>query len=128
VATSATADAVREALAELAAIRGPRPPTAHELDAARAALTRGYPRGFETAEQIARALAQLALHDLPADHFERFMPSVAEVDAAAVSAAAAAYLAPDRAVAAIVGDHAQVASSLGQLGLGEPTIIAPDDE
>ena len=128
VATSATADAVREALAELAAICGLRPATAHELDMARAALTRGYPRGFETAEQIARAVAQLALHDLPADHFEQFMPSVAQVDAEAVGTAAVAYLAPGRAVAAIVGDHARVAPALASLDLGDPVPMAADDD
>jgi predicted Zn-dependent peptidase len=90
VATAVTVAAVREALAELAAIRGPRPATARELDVARASLTRGYPRGFETAEQIARAAAQIALHGLSADHFEQFMPLVRGVDEAAVSAAAAA--------------------------------------
>jgi len=127
VATSATADAVREALAELTAICRSRPATAHELDMARQALTRGYPRGFETAEQIARAAAQIALHDLPADHFEQFMPSVARVDAAAVGAAAGAHLAPDRAVVAIVGDQARIAPSLASLGLGQPLITAPAD-
>ncbi len=52
VQSDATADAVREALGELRAIRGERPVTAEELELGRAPLTRGYPRGFETAEQI----------------------------------------------------------------------------
>ena len=62
------------ALAEIAAMRGARPVTATELDSARAALTRGYPRNFETAEQVARAAAQIALHDLPDDYFSTFVP------------------------------------------------------
>ena len=37
-------------------IRGPRPVTADELALGVAALTRGYARNFETAEQIARAV------------------------------------------------------------------------
>lgn len=128
VATSATVPAVGEALAELAAIRGPRPATVHELTVARAALTRGYPRSFETAEQIARALAQVALHDLPEDHFERFMPSVAMVDEKDVSAAAAAHLAPERAVVAIVGDYDRVAPEFVLLGLGDPERVAADGD
>ena len=47
---------------ELAAIRGARPATARELDCRAASLTRGYPRNFETAEQMARAVAQMALY------------------------------------------------------------------
>ena len=72
--SDATADAVREALAELHAIRGDRPVTAEELELGRAPLTRGYPRSFETAEQIARAIAQIALYDLPDDYFSTFVP------------------------------------------------------
>ena len=127
VATSATVEAVREALAEIAAIRGPRPATAHELAVARASLTRGYPRGFETTEQIARAAAQMALHGLPADHFEQFMPSVGRVDERDVGAAAAAHLSPSQAVVAIVGDDRHFAADLGSLGLGEPAVVAAAD-
>ena len=74
--SDATADAVREALGELRAIRGERPVTAEELELGRAPLTRGYPRSFETAEQISRAIAQLALYDLPDDYFTTFVPKV----------------------------------------------------
>ena len=45
------------------AARGPA--TADEIALARASVTRGYPRGFETAQQVARGVAQLALHGLP---------------------------------------------------------------
>jgi zinc protease len=65
VQSEVTVDAIVEALDEIHAIRGPRPVTAAELHAGRAGLTRGYPRNFETAEQISRGAAQLALYDLP---------------------------------------------------------------
>jgi zinc protease len=128
VATSATADAVRESLSEIVAIRGPRPATARELDVARASLTRGYPRSFETVEQIARAVLQTGLYDLSADHFERFVPSITRIGTGDVSAAAHAHLAPEQAVVAVVGDHARVASSLSQLGLGEPVLMGTTEE
>src|SRR5690606_10740591 len=54
VQTAVTADAIREAHAEVRSIRGEVPITTRELETARAALTRGYPRNFETADQIAR--------------------------------------------------------------------------
>jgi len=119
VHTSSTTDAVREALGELEAIRGPRPVTPHELDTARAALTRGFPRNFETAEQIARGLAQLALYGLPDDYFEQFVPLVNAVTAAQVTESASAYLDPSTMITAIVGDRDAFGSRLPSLGLGE---------
>ena len=119
VHTSSTADAIREALGELGAIRGPRPVTDRELDTARAALTRGFPRNFETAEQVARGLAQLALYDLPDDYFEQFVPVVNAVTAGQVTESASAYLNPSMMITAIVGDRDAFESRLHSLGLGE---------
>ena len=77
--TAATAAAIHESIGEIAAIRGPRPVTPEELALGVAALTRGYARNFETAEQIARAVTQLALYDLPDDYFAEFVPRVEQV-------------------------------------------------
>ena len=73
---SATADAVGDVLREVAEMCNGRPPTAEELSRAKAAVGRGYPLGFETAQQVARGAAQLALHHLPDDHFARFVPTL----------------------------------------------------
>ena len=92
VQTDVTAPAIRESLRELDDIRGARPATADELALARASITRGYPRGFETAQQVARGVAQLALHGLPDTYFEEFVPRVEAVTLADVSRVAAQYL------------------------------------
>ena len=76
VQTEVSADAIREALAEVRTMRGDRPVTRDELDVARASLTRGYPRNFETADQVARSVAQLALYELPDDYFAVFVPRI----------------------------------------------------
>ncbi|MBW8869030.1 MAG: insulinase family protein, partial [Acidobacteria bacterium] len=123
VHTASTADAVADALAELQDIRGTRPPTAQELGLAKASLTRGYPRNFETAQQVARALAQLALHGLPDSYFAEFIPRVHAVTAEAVVAAAAQYLEPNRLTTLVVGDHAVIHESLHAIGLGEPEVL-----
>src|SRR4029450_11213638 len=70
----ATADALKEAHGEIRALRGERPVTREELELGRASLTRGYPRNFETADQVARGAAQLALYGLPDDYFSTFVP------------------------------------------------------
>jgi predicted Zn-dependent peptidase len=125
VKTEVTADAIRESLAEIRAIRDERPPTGDELAGARAALTRGYPRSFETASQIARAAAQLALYELPDDYFSTFVPRVREVDAESVGRAARTHIEPERLVAVIVGDRERVSSPLEAAGLGPVQDLTP---
>lgn len=119
VQADATADALREALAEIRGIRGERPITRAELELGRASLTRGYPRNFETADQIARAAAQLALYELPDDYFSTFIPKVLSLGEAEVTAAAAKHIDPSRLLTVIVGDREKLMPSLKSLELGE---------
>lgn len=127
VQTGATAESVQEVLAEVGAIGGSRPATNEEVELARSSLTRGYPRNFETAGQVARGLAQLALYGLPDDTFERFVPSVNAVDAAAVTKAAER-IAPSRMTVAVVGDREVVEPSLARLGLGAPEVMEHEEQ
>jgi zinc protease len=120
VQSEATADAIRESIGEISAIRGDRPVTREELETGRAALTRGYPRNFETAEQVARAAAQMALHDLPDDYYTTFVPLVLGIDEGQVTEAAARHLDPSRLLTVVVGDRARFAEALAPLGLGAP--------
>jgi zinc protease len=126
VHTAATTHAIEESFAEIAAVRGPRPITPTELATGVAAVTRGYARNFETAEQIARAVTQIALYDLPDDYFARFVPLMEQVTAAEATAAAARHLHPDRLTTLIVGDLDAIAGELGRLGLGEPAVLSAD--
>lgn len=126
VQTAATGRAIEESLSEIAAIRGPRPATREELALGVAALTRGYARNFETAEQIARAVAQLALYDLPDDYFAEFVPRVERVTVDDVTEVTARHLDPERLTTLIVGDLDRIAGDLADLGLGEPVILSTD--
>jgi zinc protease len=124
VQTGVTVEAIREALAELRAIRGDRPPTAQELDMAKASLTRGYARNFETPEQLARAMVQLVLYGLPGDYFDRFVPAVEAIDARDVRAAAVEHLDPDRMATVLVCDIEAVGPRLSGGECGEPMVMA----
>ena len=126
VQTVSTAEAIQDSLTELEAIRQSRPPAAEEMALSKASLTRGYPRNFETAQQVARSVAQLALYGLPDSYFENFVPRVNAVTAADVTRAAQKYLDPARVTTLIVGDYAAIGPSLDALGLGEVQIQAPD--
>jgi predicted Zn-dependent peptidase len=126
VHTAATADAIADCFAELDAIRGTRPPTGEEMALAKASLTRGYPRGFETAHQVARAVGQLALYGLPDTYFEEFVPRVSAIQPQDVVQAAERYIDPARTVTLVVGDYQAVGPTLGPLGLGEPQLLPAD--
>ncbi len=124
VQSDVTAEAVREVLGEIETIRGDRPVTAAELELGRAALTRGYPRNFETAEQLGRAAVQLALYGLPDDYFTTFVPRVLAIDEDDVTRVAQDHLAPERLLTVIVGDRDKVGPTLEGLNLGEVSEVA----
>ena len=123
VQSDKTVPAIREAIREIADIRGSRPATAEELAMAKASITLGYPRGFETAQQVARGIAQLALHDLPDTYFEEFVPRIEAVSLDDVSRVANHYLDVSRMTTLIVGDSDRIGADLTTLG--EPAIVIP---
>ena len=125
VQAGATVEALQEVFAQMEAIGRDRPTTPAELGVARAALTRGFARGFETAGQIAGGISQLVLHGLGEDYYDRFVAQVEAVDVSAVTAAATAHLHADRAVAVIVGPADQIVPGLGVLNLGDPRCVDP---
>jgi predicted Zn-dependent peptidase len=123
VQSKATADAISVSLAELDAIRGERPPSSDELELAKASLTRGYSRNFETVQQVVRAVSQLVVYDLPDTYFTEFVPKANKVTATDVVAAAARHLDPARMMTLVVGDHSAIAESLRTLPLGELRVL-----
>jgi predicted Zn-dependent peptidase len=126
VATDGTARAVEESIGEIRAIRGVRPVTREELSLGVAALTRGYARNFETAEQVARAVSQIALYDLSDDYFAEFVPALERVTPDEATRVAARHLDPERLTTLIVGDVDAIAGDLARLGLGEPAVCSAD--
>ena len=126
VGTDVTGPAIHEALDEIRAIADSRPATETEVQQAFASLSKGYPRGFETAGQVARSVAQLALHNLPDTYFEEFVPRLAQVTASDVSDAARRYLTPAKMSTVIVGDLDKIHASLPGLGLGPHQVLNTD--
>ena len=124
VQSDVTAEAVREVVREIDAIRGERPVGTAELELGRAALTRGYPRNFETAEQLGRAAVQLALYGLPDNYFTTFVPTVLAVDQDDVTRVAQRHLDPAHLLTVIVGDRDKIGPTLGALDLGELSDVA----
>jgi zinc protease len=126
VGTDVTGPAIQEALDEIRAIADGRPATSEEVQQAFASLSKGYPRGFETAGQVARSVAQLALHNLADTYFEEFVPRLAQVSAADVAAAARQYLPAGKMSVVIVGDLDKIQPALPGLGLGPHQVLTTE--
>lgn len=123
---AATALAISESIKEIADIRETRPVSASELAVGIAALTRGYAKNFETGEQLVRAVAQLALFNLPEDFYSEFVPRIEALSPDEVTQAAARHLDPSRLTTLVVGDVDPTSQEFGRLDLGTPALVPTD--
>ncbi|MBV9209028.1 MAG: insulinase family protein, partial [Acidobacteria bacterium] len=120
VQTAVTKESVIEFMRELRGIRGDIPVTPEELEFAKQAVIRGYPRTFETPSQIANRLTTLVIYKLPDSYFNDFIPRVRAVTAEDVTRVANKYLDPSRMTVLVVGDRHVIESGLRSLeGLGQ---------
>ncbi len=116
VDAAATSAAVLEILAECQAIRTADAVGVDELARAKASLTRGFVKHFETAGQLARAAAQIATFGLDEDEYDRFVPRIDAVSESDISATARDFLHPDEAAIVVVGDAEKSQTDLEPLG------------
>jgi zinc protease len=123
VQADATVDAVREVLREIAGVREDGAIEPAEISRAKASLTRGYARGFETARQLVRAAAHLVVHRLPDDTFDQFVPMIEALPEAELTAAATTYLDPEACAIVVVGDPAH---SNGLREFGAVEVVDPE--
>jgi predicted Zn-dependent peptidase len=123
VFTAKTDSSLTEFLSELKDIRGPRPLTAAEADAARNQLLRGYPRRFETADATLTVLSELALFGLPDSEINNYLTQVARVKPEDVTRVAGKYVSPENLAVVVVGDLAKVRSGIEALNLGPITVL-----
>ena len=115
-----TKESVFEFMKEIRGIRGEIPVSQAELDAAKQAIVRGFPRGFETPDQIANGLEQVVTYDLPDTYFNSYLERIQAVTLEDVNRVANRYLQPDRMAVVIVGDRSKIEQGLRSLdGLGE---------
>ena len=118
-------DAIRELFHEIVAIRE-ADVTRDEIAAAKRHLILALPARFESASDITRALALLAVHDLSLDEWSTLAPRVDAVTIADVRRAAVAHLHPDRMKIVVTGDRRTLAPILAALGFG-PTELRDAD-
>jgi zinc protease len=121
VQSDRTADAVGDVLSEFEAVRLAGGITGEELARAKASLTRGYVRHFETAAQLVRAAAQLVTYGLDDETFDRFVGEVESVTAGQAQSAAQRFVRPMDSTVVVVGDASACRTPLE--GLGRPLDI-----
>jgi zinc protease len=114
VATDVTAAAVREILTETARLLEDGP-AEDEVASARDYLAGVLPLALQTTEQLARAAADIIIHDLGGDYLRRHARDILAVPLEAARDAARRHIRTDRMVITIVGDADRIAAELETL-------------
>jgi predicted Zn-dependent peptidase len=123
VKAEVTGAALQEVLNELGRLRD-EPVSAQELADAKDALVLSLPSDFETAHSTAGRIAELALHGLPDDYWDRYAERVRKVTAEDVRRFAASYLDPGKLTVVMVAHPDAVKGQLAGLPLG-PVEVRP---
>lgn len=128
VQTAVTKESVFEFLKELRGIRGERPVTPAELEFSKQAIIRGFPRTFETPEQMANRLTDIVLYNLPDDYFNNYITRVRAVSVEDINRVANRYLDPSKMAILVVGDRKVIEPGLRSLTDVGTTITFVDPE
>lgn len=112
-----TVPAIKEVFVELEGLRRDGP-TEDELALAKESIRLAMPGRFETAGDVASAIADLVVYDLPLDEFDKKLARIEAVTAADVKRVAVEYLDAAAMTVVVVGDKASLAPQLDSLGMG----------
>jgi predicted Zn-dependent peptidase len=113
--TAHTADAVRALIAQIARIRE-EPVTAEELSDAKENAKLALPARFEGVDEVAGALQDLAVYDLPLDEYAVRTARIDAVTVDDVEGVAKKWLHPDAACVVVTGDRSKVEKDLSSVG------------
>jgi zinc protease len=125
VKSEVTADAVQEILGEIERMRTEEIGE-EELTLATSYLDGVFPIRYETTAAIAAALANLVIHELPDDYYDRYRERVRAVTTAGVRRAAQTHLHPDQLRIVVVGDPNVVVDPLGSVTGSAVEIVSPE--
>ncbi len=124
VATEVTADAVREALAELEGLLEDGP-TEKEVERARDYIAGVFPLLLETTGQVAARISELQIYDLPDDFFGTYRDRIRGVTPEAALAAGRETLRLGELVVVVAGDAKGIQGPLEDLGFGPVEVVPP---
>ena len=119
IITAKSDAALTEFMKEINGIRGARPVTDDEMDAAKNSLVQSLPQRFSSVRGIGNAIAGLYVQDLPENYYTTYGASVMAVTKDDVVRVARKYIDPDHLAIIIVGDAKEIEAPL------KATRIAP---
>jgi predicted Zn-dependent peptidase len=125
VQTDKTAESVTEMFNELEAIR--LAVGADELAKTKNYLALGFPGAFETIEDLAARIEELAIYGLPDRFYADYTTQIGAVTAATAQRAAAANIDPDALAVVVVGDRARIEPGIRALNLGPVRVVGVED-
>jgi zinc protease len=125
VQTDKTAESVTEMFNELEAIR--KPIGADELAKTKNYLALGFPSAFETIEDLAARIEELAIYGLPEQFYADYTAKIGAVTAATAQRAASAIIVPDALAVVVVGDRARIEPGIRALNLGPVRVVGVED-
>jgi zinc protease len=125
VKSDVTAPAVQEILGEIERMRREEIGE-EELTLATSYLDGVFPIRYETTSAIAAALANLVIHELPDDYYDRYRERVRAVTTRGVLRAAQVHLHPEQLRIVVVGDPAVIAAPLGEAAGMTTEVVNPD--
>lgn len=125
VKSDVTGAAVREILKEIDGLRTAEVSN-EELTLATSYLDGVFPIRYETTSAIATALANLVIHELPEDFYDRYREQVRQVTPAGVLRAAQQHLHPDELRIVVVGDPAVISAPLAEVTGAPVDVVNPD--
>jgi len=125
VQTDKTAESLTEMFNELEAIR--KPIGADELAKIKNYLALGFPSAFETIEDLAARLEELAIYGLPEQFYADYTTKIGAVTAATAQRAASAIIVPDALAVVVVGDRARIEPGIRALNLGPVRVVSVED-
>lgn len=117
VQTEVTAAAVSDAVSEMERTASGGLPES-EVAPVREYRVGIFPIAYERPAAVAVGLADMVVHDLPADWFDTVRSEMGSVSAEEVSAAASRYVRPDSLAVVVVGDGERIRDELEATGLG----------
>ena len=87
----------------------------------------GYAGEFETNSQIASALADMVLNNLPDNYFNTYVERILNVNKKGVETVAKKYVVPNNVLVVVVGDRAKIEEGINKLKLGKVTVMSVED-
>lgn len=125
VSNEVTAPAVREIVREMEEL-AEEGPTSAEVESTRDFAAGVFGLQIETVDQIAARLAQIVVFGLDERYFHDYRGNVRGVTVEGTADALRRHLRPHEAQVVVVGDAAEIAAPLSDLGVGPVEVVRPE--